>query len=87
LSFPQIRNDIGKYSSSAEEVVVAFPAFHEQFTYLGACWYNQLRALAVGMLHLDWWFFPVFDLLDSASDADLAAAQGGPRELVGVEYA
>jgi hypothetical protein len=56
-------------------------AFHEQFTYAGACWYNQLRALAKGMFQLSWRFFPVFDLLDFASEADLAAAQSGLRQL------
>jgi hypothetical protein len=56
--------------------------FHQQFTYVGACWYNQLRVLATGMFHLGWRFFPVFDLLDSASEADLAAFQSGLRELV-----
>jgi hypothetical protein len=34
------------------------------------------------MFHLGWRFFPVVDLLDSASEADLAAAQSGLRELV-----
>jgi hypothetical protein len=38
------------------------------------------------MFHLDWRFFPVFDLLDPATRAELAAAQNGLHELVGAEH-